>query len=53
VVGVGVLLLGVVYWCFWTKVFPRIGGYKVVAERTFNDSGVETVQYRKVPVKKD
>ncbi|KAF5681707.1 high affinity methionine permease [Fusarium circinatum] len=53
VVGVGVLILGGVYWSFWTKILPRIGGYKVVADRTFDDSGVETVRYRKVPVKKD
>ncbi|KAF5553401.1 high-affinity methionine permease [Fusarium napiforme] len=43
VVGVGVLILGGVYWSFWTKILPRIGGYKVVADRTFDDSGVETV----------
>lgn len=53
VVGVGVLILGGVYWSFWTKILPRIGGYKVVADRTFDDSGVETVRYRKVPVKRD
>ncbi|KAF9783052.1 hypothetical protein IL306_010594 [Fusarium sp. DS 682] len=53
VVGVGVLILGGVYWSFWTKILPRIGGYKVVADRTFDDSGVETVRYRKIPVKRD
>ncbi|KAI1030172.1 hypothetical protein LB504_010477 [Fusarium proliferatum] len=53
VVGVAVLILGGVYWGFWTKILPRIGGYKVVADRTFDDSGVETVRYQKVPVKRD
>ncbi|KAF5022866.1 hypothetical protein F66182_5099 [Fusarium sp. NRRL 66182] len=53
VVGVGVLILGGVYWSFWTKIFPRIGGYKIVADRRFDDSGVETVRYRKVPVKRE
>jgi hypothetical protein len=52
VVGVGVLLLGAVYWVAWTKVLPRIGGYKVVAERSFDESGVEVVRYKKVDVKK-
>ncbi|KAM0234923.1 hypothetical protein ACHAPO_006288 [Fusarium lateritium] len=51
VVGVGVLILGAVYWTFWTKIFPKIGGYKVVADRTFDDAGVETVRYRKVSVR--
>lgn len=51
VVGVGVLILGGVYWAFWTKILPRIGGYKVVADRTFDDAGVETVRYRKVSVR--
>lgn len=52
VVGVGVLLLGAVYWGFWNKILPRIGGYKIVAERTFNESGVEVVRYKRVDVKK-
>jgi len=53
VVGVGVLLLGAVYWVAWTMVLPRIGGYKVVAERSFDENGVEVVRYKKVEVKKN
>ncbi|KAL6354973.1 hypothetical protein LRP88_12331 [Fusarium phalaenopsidis] len=53
VVGVGVLILGGVYWSLWTKVLPRIGGYKVVADRSFDENGAEVVRYRKVAVKKD
>ena len=52
VVGVGVLLLGVVYWGFWNKILPQIGGYKIVAERTFDEAGVEVVRYKRVDVKK-
>lgn len=52
VVGVGVLLLGAVYWGIWTKVLPRVGGYKIVAERKFDESGAEVVRYKKVEVKK-
>ncbi|CAG9952372.1 unnamed protein product [Clonostachys rosea f. rosea IK726] len=48
VVGVLVLILGGVYWIFWTIILPRIGGYQVVAERTFDEDGVEVVRYRKV-----
>jgi amino acid transporter len=48
VVGVGVLVLGGVYWVCWTKLWPKLGGYKVVAERTVDDAGVEHVQYIKV-----
>lgn len=53
VVGVAVLLLGGVYWFLWTRVLPRIGGYKIVADRTFDESGTEVVRYRKVLVKND
>lgn len=48
VVGVGVLLLGVVYWVCWTKIWPAIGGYKIVATRIIDDHGVEAIRYRKV-----
>lgn len=51
VVGVGVLLLGGVYWTFWTKVLPALGDYKVVAERTTNEHGLEVVRYIKVSTK--
>lgn len=56
VVGVGVLLVGVLYWVLWAKVWPKIGGYKVVAERVVvseSESGdmQEVVRYRKVQVR--
>lgn len=51
IVGVGVLLLGVAYWVVWTKVLPKIGGYRVVAERTVLDDGGEVVRYAKIKTK--
>ncbi|KAL2212999.1 amino acid transporter [Sarocladium strictum] len=51
IVGVGVLLLGVVYWGVWNRLLPRLGGYKIVAERTFDETGGEVVRYRKVNIK--
>ncbi|KAK8044637.1 amino acid transporter [Apiospora rasikravindrae] len=48
VVGVGVLLLGGAYWVCWTKIWPAVGGYKVVAERIEDEEGNEVVRYRKV-----
>ncbi|KAK8131530.1 amino acid transporter [Apiospora sp. TS-2023a] len=48
VVGVGVLLLGGVYWVCWTKIWPAVGGYKVVAERVEDEEGNEVVRYRKI-----
>ena len=52
IVGVGVLLLGVFYWFIWAKVWPRIGGYKIVAERFVSEAdGHEVVRYRKISVK--
>ena len=52
VVGVGVLLLGVLYWAIWTRLLPRIGGYRIEAERKLLDDGTETVRYRKVSAQK-
>ncbi|KAF2010625.1 amino acid transporter [Aaosphaeria arxii CBS 175.79] len=48
VVGVGVLLLGAFYWTIWTKVVPKIGGYKIVAQRHYDDAGNEHIRYVKV-----
>ena len=48
IVGVGVLLLGGMYWTFWTKAIPRVGGYRIVSERTVDDDGNEVIRYRKV-----
>ncbi len=48
VVGVGVMLLGAVYWVGWTKVWPKLGGYKIIAERLIADDGVEVVRYKKI-----
>ncbi|KAK8014129.1 amino acid/polyamine transporter I [Apiospora arundinis] len=48
VVGVGVLLLGGLYWVCWTKIWPAVGGYKVVAERIEDEEGNEVVRYRKI-----
>lgn len=53
IVGVGVLLLGAAYWAVWTKVLPRVGGYYIEAERTFDESGAEVVRYRKVSTKNE
>jgi hypothetical protein len=47
VVGVAVLLLGVVYWLAWTRIWPSIGGYRIVAEKKVVN-GSEVVRYRKV-----
>ncbi|KAI1177036.1 amino acid/polyamine transporter I [Nemania sp. FL0916] len=48
VVGVGVLLLGAAYWVCWTKIWPAIGGYKIVSKRIVDDHGVEAIRYIKV-----
>ncbi|KAF4510261.1 hypothetical protein G6O67_002163 [Ophiocordyceps sinensis] len=50
VVGVGVLLLGAVYWALWAKVLPCLSGSKVVCERAFDEEGVEVVRYRTIAV---
>ncbi|RVX73455.1 hypothetical protein B0A52_03097 [Exophiala mesophila] len=49
VVGVGVLLLGVLYWGLWMKGLPKLLGYRIGAERYVSDTdGSETVRYKKV-----
>lgn len=48
VVGVGVLLLGAVYWVCWSKLWPAVGGYRVEAHRIVEDDGKEVVRYRKI-----
>lgn len=52
VVGVGVLLLGAVYWAGWTKLLPKLGGYRVEAERRVLEDGAEAVRYRRVYTKR-
>ncbi|KAF3904640.1 hypothetical protein ABW21_db0206022 [Orbilia brochopaga] len=52
IVGIAVILLGIVYWVLWTRVWPRIGGYKIVAERSIGADGEEVVRYKKVKVGK-
>ncbi|CRK23578.1 hypothetical protein BN1723_013029 [Verticillium longisporum] len=48
VVGVGVLLLGALWWLCWTKIWPSIGGHKIVAERQYDEQGHEVIRYKKV-----
>ncbi|KAF3352375.1 High-affinity methionine permease like protein [Verticillium longisporum] len=48
VVGVGVLLLGAFWWLCWTKIWPSIGGHKIVAERQYDEQGHEVIRYKKV-----
>ena len=50
VVGVCVLILGGIYWAVWTKLLPKLGGYKIVSERKILEDGAEVVRYRKVKV---
>ena len=53
VVGVGVLLAGAVYWYLYMKLWPHIGGYKIVSERYISeDDGREVIRYIKVKVGK-
>ena len=48
VVGFGVLIFGGIYWVGWTKIWPRLGGYRIEAERSVGQDGVEVVRYRKI-----
>ncbi|KAK4189155.1 amino acid permease-domain-containing protein [Podospora australis] len=48
-VGIAILFLGAVYWVIWTKVWPRLGGYVLVAETIIDETGEVVVRYRKSP----
>ncbi|KAK4159852.1 high-affinity methionine permease [Cladorrhinum sp. PSN259] len=48
VVGVGVLILGGIYWALWTKFWPAVRGHKIVAERIIDHDGAEVIRYRRV-----
>lgn len=50
IVGVGVLILGAAYWAVWTKLWPKLGGYRIEAERIQDEHGEEVIRYRKVRV---
>lgn len=52
IVGIAVLLFGAFYWLLYTRVWPKIGGYKIVSERFESEvDGHEVVRYRKVYLK--
>ena len=53
IVGVSVLLLGGFYWVCWTKIWPKLGGYKIVSERYEDAQGNEHVKYVKLYTKHD
>ena len=49
IVGVGVLLLGVLYWLVWLRLLPRLRGYEIESERMLCPAdGQEIIHYRKV-----
>ncbi|KAK0732046.1 amino acid/polyamine transporter I [Lasiosphaeris hirsuta] len=48
VVGVGVLILGALYWTLWTKFWPAVRGHKIVSERVIDEDGNEVIRYKKV-----
>lgn len=52
IVGVGVLLLGALYWTLWTKVWPQIGGYRIIATRVIGENAEEVIRYEKIAVQR-
>ncbi|KAK4157174.1 amino acid/polyamine transporter I [Chaetomidium leptoderma] len=46
-VGAGVLLLGAVYWLFWTRFWQNGDGYAVITEVSFDEASEEAVVYGK------
>lgn len=49
VVGLGIVLLSVVYYFAWMVVLPRWGGYEILQETVTLDGGALTNRFRKVP----
>ncbi|KAI0065303.1 high-affinity methionine permease [Artomyces pyxidatus] len=51
VVSLGVFAVGGVYWIFWAKVFPRLGGYRLERHLEIQDDGVSRSVFKKVHVR--
>ena len=51
--GLGVFVLGAIYWAFWAKFFPWLGGYRLVQEPVIGEDGWSRTVINKVPISKD
>lgn len=47
-IGFAILILGVIYWFGFLKVFPRLVGYKFLVEREILVDGSEVVRYKRI-----
>ncbi|KAH6677304.1 amino acid transporter-like protein [Halenospora varia] len=52
VVGIGILLAGAVYWLFWAKLLPRLGGYELVRENKVGSDGWSNNVFVRRPIVK-
>ncbi|KAH8887867.1 high affinity methionine permease [Thozetella sp. PMI_491] len=48
IIGIGALLLGVVYWAVWRKVLPKIGGYELEQSKDVLEDGTVVTVFHKV-----
>lgn len=39
VVGIGIFVVGAVYWVVWAKIMPKVGKYELVREEVVGDDG--------------
>lgn len=39
VVGIGVFVVGAIYWLFWAVILPKLGNYQLVRENELMDDG--------------
>jgi hypothetical protein len=52
VTGMGIILVGLVYWLFFARILPRIGHYRINVTREMLSDGAEVVRYKKEKMQK-
>ena len=46
--GLAIFVIGFLYWVLWSKIFPRLGGYRIEARRVTDGEGKEVVEYHRI-----
>lgn len=49
VVGLGVFLLGGIYWVVWAHILPKLGKYDLIREETIGEDGMTQGMFVKRP----
>jgi hypothetical protein len=50
IAGLGVFVVGAVYWVVWARLLPWLGGYRLTQETGIDEEGWSRAEFRRVPV---